>query len=49
MKALIKDGAIGFILGCTEIPILIKPEDIDATLFDTIQIHCKAAVNFALG
>jgi aspartate racemase len=48
MKALIKDGATGFILGCTEIPILIKPEDIDATPFDTIQIHCKAAVDYAL-
>lgn len=48
MNTLIQDGVTGFILGCTEIPILIKPEDIAATLFDTIQIHCKAAVDYAL-
>lgn len=49
MNDLVKQGAQGFILGCTEIPILIKPDDINATLFDTIQIHSLAAVAFALG
>jgi aspartate racemase len=49
MNEMMQQGAEGFILGCTEIPILIKPEDIKATLFDTIQIHCNAAVDFALG
>jgi aspartate racemase len=49
MNEMMQQGAEGFILGCTEIPILIKPEDITATLFDTIQIHCNAAVDFALG
>lgn len=42
------DGAEGIILGCTEIPILIKQEDIPIPVFDTTAIHATAAVNFAL-
>ncbi len=41
-------GADGVILGCTEIPLLIKPEDCPLPLFDTMKIHARAAVNFAL-
>lgn len=43
------EGADGIILGCTEIPMLIKQSDCDIPLFDTTLIHCKAAVDFALG
>lgn len=43
-----KKGAGGIILGCTEIPLLIKPDDIDFPLFDTLQIHSEAIVEFAL-
>ncbi|RXK60340.1 aspartate/glutamate racemase family protein [Lacibacter luteus] len=42
------DGAEGVILGCTEIPILIKQEDSPIPVFDTTVIHATAAVNFAL-
>jgi aspartate racemase len=41
-------GAQGVILGCTEIGLLIKPEDTPAPLFDTTQIHAEAAVAAAL-
>jgi aspartate racemase len=41
-------GAEGIILGCTEIPLLIHPEDSDLPLFDTTQIHAMAAVEMAL-
>lgn len=41
-------GAEGIILGCTEIPLLIKPEDSDLPLFDTTTIHATAAVEMAL-
>lgn len=41
-------GADGVILGCTEIPLLIKPADSPLPVFDTTAIHAKAAVNFAL-
>ena len=45
---LIQQGAEGFILGCTEIPILIKQEDCAVPVFDTGLIHSTAAVDFAL-
>jgi len=41
-------GAEGVILGCTEIPLLLKQGDVDVPLFDTTLIHAEAAVNFAL-
>jgi aspartate racemase len=42
-------GTQGIILGCTEIPLLIKEGDIDFPLFNTTRIHARAAVEFALG
>ena len=43
-----KQGAEGIILGCTEIPMLIHQKDSSMPLFDTTQIHARAAVDFAL-
>ena len=43
-----KRGAQGIILGCTELPLLIKSEDVDIELFDTLKIHLRAAVNYML-
>jgi len=48
MEELVVRGAQGIILGCTEIPLLIKQEDINVPIFDTTQIHATAAVEFAL-
>jgi aspartate racemase len=45
---LAQSGAEGIILGCTEIPILIKQEDTPLPVFDTTRIHAAAAVNFTL-
>jgi len=42
-------GSKGIVLGCTEIPLLIKTEDTDIPLFNTTEIHAMAAVDFALG
>ena len=44
----IKNGAEGVILGCTEIPLLIKDSDVDIPIFDTTKIHAESAVEFAL-
>lgn len=44
----IKNGAEGVILGCTEIPLLIKNKDINIPAFDTTRIHAESAVAFAL-
>jgi aspartate racemase len=41
-------GAEGVILGCTEIPLLVKPGDASIPLFDTTALHAQAAVEAAL-
>jgi aspartate racemase len=49
IEALAGQGAEGVILGCTEIGLLIKPEDSPLPAFDTAQIHAEAGVELALG
>jgi aspartate racemase len=44
IEELIAKGAEGIILGCTEIPLLIKQEDSGVPLFDTTFIHAMKAV-----
>ena len=41
-------GVQGVILGCTEIPLLIRQGNVDLPLFNTTAIHCEAAVGFAV-
>jgi aspartate racemase len=48
MDRLIARGAEGIVLGCTELPLLIRPEDTPAVLFDTLALHSLAAVDKAL-
>lgn len=48
IRDLVAEGAEGIILGCTEIGLLIKPEDADVPLFDTAKIHAIQAVKRAL-
>jgi aspartate racemase len=43
-----RQGAEGIVLGCTEIPLLLKQGDIDIHLFNTLLIHSVSAVDFAL-
>ncbi|MBP2199506.1 aspartate/glutamate racemase family protein [Pantoea cypripedii] len=45
---LVADGAEAIILGCTEITLLVKPEDATVPLFDTTLIHAQDAVQLAL-
>lgn len=49
INGLVDRGAEGVILGCTEIPLLIKQEYLEVPAFDTTKIHANAAVDFALG
>jgi len=44
IENLVARGAGGIILGCTEIPLLVKQEDFEVSLFDTMMIHAKSAV-----
>lgn len=41
-------GAQAVILGCTEIGLLLRPEDVAIPLFDTAILHAKAAAAVAL-
>ncbi|WP_432765417.1 hypothetical protein [Halomonas pelophila] len=46
--AVMRDGAQGVILGCTESGLLIQAGDTDVPLFDTTVIHAEQAVEAAL-
>ncbi|MCP1124497.1 aspartate/glutamate racemase family protein [Bacillus sp. 3103sda1] len=48
IERLVDNGAEGIILGCTEIGLLVKPEDSSVPLFDTAFIHAIKAVNKSL-
>jgi aspartate racemase len=45
---LVDDGAEGIILGCTEIELLIGPDDSPVPVFPTTRLHAEAAVDAAL-
>lgn len=44
-----EEGIDGVIAGCTEIELLIGPEDVDVPFFPTTAIHAQFAADFALG
>jgi len=48
IQDLVSRGAEGIILGCTEIPLLVKKEDFDIQLLDTTVIHSEAALKAAV-
>ena len=48
MAALVERGAQAVILGCTEIGLLVRPEDAGVPLFDTTLIHAEEAARLAL-
>jgi aspartate racemase len=48
MAALVADGAQAIILGCTELTLLVHPEDTDVPLFDTTRLHAERAAAWAL-
>ncbi|MFI2467864.1 aspartate/glutamate racemase family protein [Streptomyces globisporus] len=48
IRDLVADGAEGVILGCTEIELLIGPEDSPVPVFPTARLHALAAVDAAL-
>jgi aspartate racemase len=49
MNKLENQGAQGIILGCTELPLLIRETDLAVPVFDTTMIHAQKAVSLALG
>jgi aspartate racemase len=45
---LVARGAEGVLLGCTEIDLLIGPDDAPVPVFDTTRLHAERAVDLAL-
>lgn len=43
-----QNGAKGIVLGCTEIPLLIKQTDTQLPVFNTLELHANATVDFAI-
>lgn len=48
INKLVESGAQAIVLGCTEIPLLIKEEHVGVPVFDTLTIHAKDAVSYAI-
>ena len=46
IAALVAEGAQAVVLGCTEIMLLVRPEDAAVPLFDTTALHAARAVEF---
>lgn len=48
IQRMVENGAEAVILGCTEIMLLIGPDDSPVPVFDTTELHALAAVDLAL-
>ena len=48
VRDLVDQGAGGVILGCTEIGLLLGPQDAEVPLFDSAQIHAEEAARYCL-
>lgn len=48
MARLVDRGAEAIILGCTEIMLLVRPEDCAVPVFDTTVLHVRAAIETSL-
>lgn len=44
----VQRGAEGVILGCTEITMLVNPEDVSVPVYDTIKIHALKAADLSI-
>lgn len=45
---LVSQGAEGIVLGCTEIPLLIRQQDTEVKVFDTATVHAEKALQYAI-
>jgi aspartate racemase len=43
---LVAAGAEGVVLGCTEIELLVGPDDVDVPVFPTTRLHVEAALRW---
>ena len=45
---MVRKGAEGIILACTELQFVLKPDEVSVPLFDTVELHAKGAAEWAL-
>ena len=45
---LAREGAEALVLGCTELPLILTPDESPLPVLDTMEIHCAAALDAAL-
>jgi aspartate racemase len=48
IRKMVDVGIEGIILGCTEIPLLIKQDDLKIHVLDSSKLHAEAALKYAL-
>ena len=48
IEELSRRGADGIVLGCTEIPLMIKQENCRVPVFDTTALHAQRAMEYAI-
>ena len=48
MAELVDRGAEGILLGCTEIDLLVGPEDATVPVFDTTRLHVRKVVDLSM-
>ena len=48
IKKLKYNGAEAIVLGCTDLPLLLRQEDVDIKVFDNLKIYAESTVKFAI-
>ncbi len=48
IRELLGQGAEAVVLACTELPLVIKQDAVPVPLFDTLNLHCRAAIHSLL-
>ena len=48
IEEMAEQGAEAIVLGCTEIGLLVKPDDVSVPLIDTVEAHVELALNYVL-
>ena len=48
IEKLTNNGAEAIVLGCTDIPILLKKGDVDIEVFDTVEVLAESTIKFAV-
>jgi aspartate racemase len=48
VSQLASDGCDGVVMGCTEIPLILAPEDVEVPLLDSTRLLARAALQEAL-